>query len=392
MEQIFLLYACTFFFSLVMGALVLPRIIYISEEKGLADVPDHRKIHTQPIPRLGGISFLPVMLMSVFLFNILCVLWLKAQVGAGDTSQFLKVQACAIGILLLYIVGVADDLVGVNFKGKFAAQIAAGCLLPLSGLSFHNIMGLLGISGVPPLVDYAATVFIVVYITNAVNLIDGVDGLASGICILAFTLYAVVFTYLRHPFMAALCLSALGVLIAFFVFNVFGGRDRNLKKLFMGDTGSLTLGYLISFCVFSLTSYQNTRALEITGALYMAFAPLVIPLLDIIRVVYARYRDRVPLFLPDKRHIHHKLMRTGLSPHKTMGTLLLLTLYFIALNIVLPWYLQSRWVILGNVFSWMLMHWIINHFIRVQRRRDRSLEERYANQKNTITTGKRYDL
>lgn len=392
MERLYLLYACIFLFSLLMGALLLPRIIHISAKRGLADEPDHRKIHTQPIPRLGGISFLPIIMMSVLLFNILCVLWLKARVTVGDTGQFLKVQTCTLGIFLLYLVGVADDLVGANFKSKFAAQFAAACLFPLIGLRFHNVLGLLGLSGGHPFVDYAFTVFMVVYIVNAINLIDGVDGLASGICILTFSLYTLVFIYLHHPFLAALCLAALGVLSIFFLFNVFGREGARLKKLFMGDTGSLTLGYLISFCIFSLTSHQNTRALEITGVMYMAFAPLVIPLLDIIRVVHARYCDRVPLFQPDKRHIHHKLLRTGLPPRKTMVTLLLLTLYFILINILLPWYLQVWWVVLCNLASWLLLHYVINHFIRRRLLNDPLQESRYANPKNTIAPHKYFDL
>lgn len=392
MNVLYILYAIVFFFSMLMGVLVLPRIVSISKEKNLMDAPDQRKVHSSPTPRLGGISFLPITLMSVFLFNVLCVLVLHEEVSKSDTQAFLKMQALGIGSMLLYLVGIADDLVGVNFKAKFAAQIVAGLLFPICGLSFHNILGQFGLYNMPAIVDYAITVFMVVYITNAINLIDGVDGLASGICILAFTLYAVMFLFLNHPFMASTCLSILGVLIVFFVFNVFGGEHHSLKKLFMGDTGSLTLGYFISFLILSLTSYQNTRALVYTGVLYMVFSPLVIPLLDIIRVVWARYRDRVPLFLPDKRHIHHKLLRTGLSARATMVTLLVMTLYFIGLNILLPQYMRSRWVVIGNVLSWIAMHLIINFFIKRKAKEDKSLEERYANKKNTINDKKSFDL
>jgi hypothetical protein len=126
--------------------------------------------------------------------------------------------------------------------------------------------------------------------------------------------------------------------------------------------------------------------------MYLLFAPLVIPLLDIVRVVYARFRDRVPLFKPDKRHIHHKLLRTGMSPHWVMISLLALSLYFIAINTILPRYYSLIWMSLINLASWMLMHYIINYFIYKRRDKDMALEEKFKNQRNTIREGKRFKL
>ncbi len=144
MNDLCFIYAACLLFSLLMGALILPRIANISHRKRLMDVPDEgRRVHQAPVPRLGGISFLPIALMSLFLFNSLCVLLLDAQVQAADTSTFLQMQLGAMGCLLLFLIGAADDLVGVSYRVKFVAQFAAAALLPLSGLCLNNLGGLL---------------------------------------------------------------------------------------------------------------------------------------------------------------------------------------------------------------------------------------------------------
>lgn len=384
MNELYAIYAVVFLFSLLMGFLIIPRIVSISYRKRLMDVPDERKVHQAPVPRLGGLSFLPLALMSMFLFDGLCVLILDAHVSVTDTPTFLRMQFLGMGAILLYLIGEADDLVGVDYKAKFGAQLVAASLFPLSGLWLNNLGGLFGIYYIPAWIGIPLTLFLVVYITNGINLIDGVDGLASGICILAFMLYAAMFIFLAHPVFVAICLSVLGVLIVFFIFNVFGGTTSNLRKLFMGDTGSLTLGYVISFLVIYLSTFSVRHWFVSSGVFYVALSPLVIPLLDIIRVVFARYRDRVPLFAPDKRHIHHKLLRTGLSPHGVMIMLLLLTWYFIGLNSLLSQFVSATWILIADLLSWVVMHLVINHYIYRMTSLHPELDQRYGNRKNTI--------
>jgi len=367
------IYIATFLFSFIMGAFIMPRVVSISHKKNLMDAPDERKVHQAPIPRLGGICFLPLTMMSIFLFNILCIVTLGAEVKAGDTSTFLRIQCCGMGAMLLFLIGVADDLVGVDYRIKFAAQIAAASLFPLSGLTFQSLFTVIGWIHVPFWVSAPFTVFLVVYITNAINLIDGLDGLASGICIIAFTLYTAIFLYLQHPFLASTCLSVLGVLIIFFIYNVFGGEGRIFQKVFMGDTGSLTLGYFISFLALYLTRFSGDKVFGFTGSMYVAFAPLVIPLLDIVRVVFLRWRAGAPLFQPDRRHIHHALLRAGCSPHRATTILLLLTLGFIALNLLLSRYLRSTWVVLADLIAWGLMIILVERQIRRNERRQTTL-------------------
>ncbi|MCM1109007.1 MAG: undecaprenyl/decaprenyl-phosphate alpha-N-acetylglucosaminyl 1-phosphate transferase [Clostridium sp.] len=389
--ELYILYALTFACSLLMGSLLMPKIISISYKKKLMDQPDQRKVHSTPVPRLGGFCFLPLAVMCLFLFNALCVVSLDVQVTSTDTTTFLRMQAMGVGAMLLFLIGLADDLVGIGYKCKFAAQIIAASCLPLSGLWINKLGGFLGIYDIPPVIGVPLTVFAVVYVINAVNLIDGIDGLASGVCILSLSLYAAMFIFLERPVFVAMCLSILGVLMVFFFFNVFGGRGR-VRKVFMGDCGSLTLGYFISYLLVYVSTFHCGRLFVRSGALWPALGALVIPLLDILRVVFARYRDRVPLFLPDKRHIHHKLMRTGLSPHATMVVLLLLTLWFIGINSLLAQYVSGTWIVVADLLSWTVMHLIINRYITRASLRNPELVTRFENPKNTIPENKNVQL
>jgi UDP-N-acetylmuramyl pentapeptide phosphotransferase/UDP-N-acetylglucosamine-1-phosphate transferase len=217
------LYLIVFLFSVVTARIILPEVISISYEKNLMDIPSGRKLHHNPVPRLGGITFFPIVLMSVMLFNGLCVLWLGARLSVSDTRSFLMMQFFTIGVVMMYLVGTADDLVGVNYRIKFCFQILAAALLPISGLWVHTFYGLFGIYEIPAWFGIPFTIFLTVYITNAINLIDGVDGLASGISILALCLYAAVFIFLNVPVYVTFCLATLGVLLVFFYFNVFAG-------------------------------------------------------------------------------------------------------------------------------------------------------------------------
>jgi UDP-N-acetylmuramyl pentapeptide phosphotransferase/UDP-N-acetylglucosamine-1-phosphate transferase len=371
------LYLIVFLFSVVTARIILPEVISISYEKNLMDIPSGRKLHHNPVPRLGGITFFPIVLMSVMLFNGLCVLWLGARLSVSDTRSFLMMQFFTIGVVMMYLVGTADDLVGVNYRIKFCFQILAAALLPISGLWVHTFYGLFGIYEIPAWFGIPFTIFLTVYITNAINLIDGVDGLASGISILALCLYAAVFIFLNVPVYVTFCLATLGVLLVFFYFNVFAGLGKTRRKIFMGDAGSLTIGYFISFVVVLMSNFHTNRVSVVGGAFFVALAPLVIPLFDVVRVVFARYRDHEPLFQPDNRHIHYKLMRTGLSSHWVMSSLLMLTVYFIGLNVLMSQYCNATLILLADVASWVVMHLIINYYIRRHVAHHPELAEKY---------------
>lgn len=152
----------------------------------------------------------------------------------------------ACGLTLLYLSGIKDDLVGLRYRSKFVVQIIAASLIPLSGLWINNLYGLFGIDELTPWLGIPFTILLTVFIVNAINLIDGIDGLASGLSSISLLTLGCLYIYYDQWIYAILAFSTLGVLLPFFYYNVFGKVDR-CKKIFMGDTGSLTLGYILAF-------------------------------------------------------------------------------------------------------------------------------------------------
>ena len=371
--SLFLLFG--FLFAVSLGMVIIPRILVISHKKRLYDVPDARKVHTMPVPRLGGLSFFPVILMSMFLVIGFRLYFWDVNVSGLSFNMLYEYLFLFVGMTLLYLVGVCDDLVGVGYRYKFAVQIAAAFLLVLSGNWFDSFGGLFGIYSVPVWVGVPFTVFIVVYITNAINLIDGIDGLASGLCCIALSVLSVIF-FLRGQYVyALLAICTLGILMPFWCYNVFGNANRG-HKLFMGDAGSLTLGYVISFLIIHMSVTNEVSPTLSNPYMVIAFSTVLVPLLDVIRVVLHRLREHKNPFLPDKTHFHHKLLRTGMRVRMVMVCIIAISAFFILLNSSLAWRVDITYLFFLNLFCWSILHVGLNGLIRRNRERKESEQPR----------------
>ncbi len=367
--SLFLLFG--FLFAVSLGMVIIPRILVISHKKRLYDVPDARKVHTMPVPRLGGLSFFPVILMSMFLVIGFRLYFWDMDVYGLSFNMLYEYLFLFVGMTLLYLVGVCDDLVGVGYRYKFAVQIAAAFLLVLSGNWFDSFGGLFGIYSVPVWVGVPFTVFIVVYITNAINLIDGIDGLASGLCCIALSVLSVIF-FLRGQYVyALLAICTLGILMPFWCYNVFGNANRG-HKLFMGDAGSLTLGYVISFLIIHMSVTNEVSPTLSNPYMVIAFSTVLVPLLDVIRVVLHRLREHKNPFLPDKNHFHHKLLRTGMRVRMVMVCIIAISAFFILLNSSLAWRVDITYLFFLNLFCWSILHVGLNGLIKRNRERKES--------------------
>ena len=371
--SLFLLFG--FLFAVSLGMVIIPRILGISHKTRLYDVPDARKVHTMPVPRLGGLSFFPVILMSMFLVIGFRLYFWDVNVSGLSFNMLYEYLFLFVGMTLLYLVGVCDDLVGVGYRYKFAVQIAAAFLLVLSGNWFDSFGGLFGIYSVPVWVGVPFTVFIVVYITNAINLIDGIDGLASGLCCIALSVLSVIF-FLRGQYVyALLAICTLGILMPFWCYNVFGNANRG-HKLFMGDAGSLTLGYVISFLIIHMSVTNEVSPTLSNPYMVIAFSTVLVPLLDVIRVVLHRLREHKNPFLPDKNHFHHKLLRTGMRVRMVMVCIIAISAFFILLNSSLAWRVDITYLFFLNLFCWSILHVGLNGLIRRNRERKESEQPR----------------
>ena len=367
--SLFLLFG--FLFAVSLGMVIIPRILVIPHKKRLYDVPDARKVHTMLVPRLGGLSFFPVILMSMFLVIGFRLYFWDMDTSSLSFNMLYEYLFLFVGMTLLYLVGVCDDLVGVGYRYKFAVQIAAALLLVLSGNWFDSFGGLFGIYSVPVWVGVPFTVFIVVYITNAINLIDGIDGLASGLCCIALSVLSVIF-FLRGQYVyALLAICTLGILMPFWCYNVFGNANRG-HKLFMGDAGSLTLGYVISFLIIHMSVTNEVSPTLSNPYMVIAFSTVLVPLLDVIRVVLHRLREHKNPFLPDKNHFHHKLLRTGMRVRVVMVCIIAISAFFILLNSSLAWRVDITYLFFLNLFCWSILHVGLNGLIKRNRERKES--------------------
>lgn len=346
--------------SLVLGLMIIPKILLISYKKRLFDLPDSRKVHQVPVPRLGGISFFPVILISS------CFI-LGVRVSTGFPIVELPAHEFlffTVGGMMLFLIGVADDLIGVGYRYKFLVQIIAAFLIVCPGEWFNTLGGLFGIYELPVALGVLFTLFVVVYITNAINLIDGIDGLASGLSCIALSVLGIICMVEGDEIYAQLAFATLGVIVPFWFYNVFGNAKRG-HKLFMGDTGSLILGYIISLLVIHLSRNDMSETNEEAHShMVLAFSTLIVPLFDVVRVVIHRLREGKSPFLPDKNHFHHKLLRTGMRPRQVMVTILFIALFFIGINGLLADVLNITILLMLDIVLWTLMQLGINRAIR----------------------------
>ena len=362
MEHVFFM-VVGFLMAVLLGQIIIPRILVISLRKRLFDQPDSRKVHHRPISRLGGVTFFPVILI------VMCTVGLLQFYEMENiTSSVISESLCLVaGLMLLYMIGVCDDLIGVRYRRKFEVQILAAAFLPFAGLSIQNLGGLFGWYEISPLVGVPLTMLLTVFLINAINLIDGIDGLASGLCMVAITLFGVSFAWHGSWMYALLAFASVGVLVPFFFYNVFGNANRG-HKIFMGDTGSLTLGFILSVMVVKYVSVMVQESSRLDGApVVMAFSVLLVPSLDVCRVVLNRFRRRVHPFKPDKSHIHHKFLNMGVTPRRSMILIQLMAVAFIVLTLVLLRIgLLAPVVFMLDILVWTLMNvW----FSRIIRRR-----------------------
>lgn len=352
-----------FLVSVFLGRIIIPNILIISLRKRLFDQPDGRKVHNRPIPRLGGVTFFPVI---VFTFAVVTAL--RVMVNNISYEVFTPTMACEFlfliaGLTLLYIIGIADDLVGVRYRKKFLVQIISASLFPVAGLYINNFYDLFGITFIPAYVGYPLTVLLVVFITNAINLIDGIDGLASGLSMVALVIFGVIFMHYSLWNFAILAFICVGVIVPFFAYNVFGNADKG-RKIFMGDTGSLTLGYIISFFVIKYCMYVPGEDMQAYGSpVVVAFSVLLVPCLDVVRVVLKRARTGHALFMPDKNHIHHKFLDMGFTPRKALITIQLMSAAFCAFSFVAVRYMDNTLVFVIDVVVWTLLNIWFNKII-----------------------------
>ena len=342
-----------FLLSVFCSGIVIPQILLIAFRKKLFDEPDERKIHHSLVPRLGGIAFTPVIFFVSFLLVGLNLVFGHINILTGSLADLSPILFGFSAMLLLYLVGIADDLIGVRYRAKFIAQVLCAVMLLTGGIWINDLHGTLGIHDIPSWVGYPLTVLAVVFIINAINLIDGIDGLASGLSGVACLVYGITFYMTSQYLYAMLAFATLGVLLPFFYYNVFGDASKR-KKIFMGDTGSLTIGIVLAILSIRMAMYPLDECIWHANPLVLGFAPLFVPCCDVVRVYLHRVRNGKNPFPPDKNHIHHKLLAIGMPQRAAMISILVSTFIVVVSNIVVSRYININLLLLADVILWII--------------------------------------
>ena len=297
--QHLLYFVCSLFVVFVLSLLLIPKIRSIAIKLNLSDAPDNRSSHTTPVPTFGGV---------IFYVSYIFILFFAQNLDVNHVSVTLLVS-----ISILFFTGLLDDFRNLSPRIKFLFQIIGVAILMFQpDFRIVSLHGFMGVYEIPIAVSIAGSMFFLLALINAFNLIDGIDGLSGITGIIIASFYSFVLFKLGYYFYLSISLATIGTLLAFLRFNFSIKR-----KIFMGDTGSLVIGLVLGLLTLKLMAVGDVAHNSLffnRGQLPLFLAGvLFIPTLDTIRVMLLRFTKGVSMFKPDRNHIHHILIDFGFS-------------------------------------------------------------------------------
>lgn len=281
----------SFLTAFIIALLMMPPLIKLIYKYNLLDQPDLRKEHVKPVPTMGGIA-------SCVGMAIACGLWF-------NFSDDIFIICFFFSIAMLFCVGIMDDLKNMPARYKLVIQIAVAALIAFSGVRITSFNGLFGVYELPVSAQYTFTILAIAGITNAFNLIDGIDGLAGGLGFMSLVILGLFLTFSGDANIGVVAFALAGGLLGFLYYNF------NPARIFMGDTGSLVLGFVISVLSIKLIQLNPADSLVIPHAPVFVLSIVAIPVFDTLRVFALRMWAGKSPFTPDKTHIHHLLTLNG---------------------------------------------------------------------------------
>jgi len=334
--------------AFVIAFLTVPVIIKYSLRKNLVDIPGRRKIHKKITPSMGGIA-----IFLGFFFSSL--IWV-------DMHDWVNIKFILVPLSAIFFIGVRDDLVPLRWIHKLLGQLmAASLLIFLYDLRITSFYGMFGIYELPGIISYAITFLTIIVITNSYNLIDGLDGLAGTIAIISLGAFGIWFFLADDQIFSILSFSMLGSILAFLIFN------WEPSEVFMGDTGALVIGMMLAILVIhfmdSNFKLPNATTIKFQGSVGTASCFLIIPLIDTLRIIILRLAKRQSPFRPDKGHIHHSIMRLGVSHAQTTIILGILQLIYIGLAVLFHKF-SDRYILTGVILLSVLLSIILDRLLQ----------------------------
>lgn len=315
-----MIYIIIFFTSLLLTILFTPYLIEYLTKRGVVDKPGARRINTKVIPRMGGVVIYSIIMIVLFSFY----------------PNLNELRLILISSAFVIVCGISDDIVGVKWHLKFVLQFAASIFIILY---FSPLFTSIEIFGVifPPVISYFILAFFIVGILNSINLMDGLDGLVSGFSFQIFVIILSLAVLHHDRLLMVLCAGLLGSLLGFLKYNAFPAR------IFLGDTGSLILGFFLTITSIRTTLNYHSEILDLTFPVIL----LGIPIIDTFKVMFYRIIKRRNPFLPDKNHLHHIIFGNEIHHKHTVFIIHVITLWFVCLSL---FYILYKSVIVTPLF------------------------------------------
>ncbi len=311
-------------FALILGLLVsliaIPPIVRVSHAKKLVAVPNGRTSHNGHIPALGGVAIFASVILGTTIFM--------------DNDALGEFRFIFAALVIVFFTGLKDDMVNLGWRKKMAAEVvAAGLVVVLADVRITTFHGMIGVETLPVWVSMVFSVFVFIGLINCFNLLDGIDGLASGMGIFISMVFGLWLNQLGYVNYAVLAFSLSGGLMCFYVFNVFGTRH----KLFMGDSGSLLLGFLFSVLSIKILCCEiapgDPRFMKAFPTVVMGV--MIIPIIDTLRVFTLRILQGRSPFSADRNHLHHVLLKLGFNHLQASTSIILANALLFGVTVLL---------------------------------------------------------
>mgnify|MGYP000268468992 FL=1 len=328
---------------------ITPFIKRVAKHIGAMDIPNERKVHKVPIPRLGGLGIYMGFILGYVLFG----------------TMSLKMNAILIGSFIIIITGIIDDINPIPAKIKFLFQIVAASVVAFYGKILLSDLSAFGFYIEFGIFSYPITILFIVSIINCINLIDGLDGLAAGLSSIYFITIGIVIVGWMHTFEldAVITFVMLGSTLGFLCHNF------NPAKIFMGDSGSMFLGYMIA--VIALLGFKNVTL----TTLLVPICLLAIPIMDTLFAIIRRVINKKPIGEPDKKHLHHQLLNLNISHRNTVLIIYFVDILFAGAMLVYMLYDRTVGVILYSILFIIVLIFVLKTNIIVEHKKKQSNEK-----------------
>lgn len=357
------LYIIVAFSSAVITALILlPWVLRHAYDRDMYKLRRRKSDTSHGVLRLGGAILTPSVVIGMTLAIVL-------KNEGGDTGTTMKYTTLLLGcgVMLVYLVGLLDDLFGLSARLRFCVQLLAALALPLSDVCFGNLHGFLGMQALPMCVGAVLTVLFVVLVTNAVNMIDGIDGLVSAYVLMCLVCFGYCFWESGNLLYTYIAAAMAGGLTVFFYCNMFGTLERRTKT-YMGDSGSMMLGFSIAYLTVKFISSEHTSALAPQWRMLVCLSLLFLPCMDACRVVLERLLHGEHPFSPDKRHIHYRLMASGIYGRMTLLCVMAVIAGIAVVDIVMGMSgIALTPIFVVDVGLYVLLMTVVEHRVRTYR-------------------------